>query len=145
MKMVCLSRKFRIILLCAIVLLAAACTHSQTVMTSTTEVPMVRLDPHQFPEFYDDLDLVGLKYTIDQTLRYLADLSADHPFVFGSDIFNRAHDAVAGSVWRLFGHAAHPPAAELFHWPQLSCVPLCGRQADRQDAFHGLFRARFKG
>ena len=91
MKMVCLSRKFRIILLCAIVLLAAACTHSQTVMTSTTEVPMVRLDPHQFPEFYDDLDLVGLKYTIDQTLRYLADLSADHPFVFGSDIYSTGH------------------------------------------------------
>jgi membrane-bound lytic murein transglycosylase A len=92
MKRVCLSRKIRTTLLCTAVLLAAACSHSQTTApTPGAEVPMVRLDPGQVPEFYDDLDFVGLRFTIEQTLRYLADLPPDHPFVFGADTYSTGH------------------------------------------------------
>jgi len=91
MKMLGFRRRFKISLILAAVLLGAACSHSQTVGTALNEIPMLRLDPGRVPEFRDDLDFVGMRFAVEQTLRYLASVPPDRLFVFGPDTYSTAH------------------------------------------------------
>ncbi len=112
MKMFCFRRRFKIMLILAFVLMGAACSHSQTVRNALDEIPMVRLDPGQLPEFQDDLDFVGMHFAVEQTLRYLASQPPDRLFVFGQDTYSTAHMMRSLDLFAAFLNR-HPTRREL--------------------------------
>ena len=74
----------------AILLLLAACVPKVKPPVTATQA-LVKLQPHQFPDFSDDMSYGSMETAIDQSLNYLERLDASTPFRFGPDTFTASH------------------------------------------------------
>ena len=52
---------------------------------------LVKIDPFNYPDFFDDMDYQGLEIGIQQSISYLDRISPTVEFRFGQDVFNTAH------------------------------------------------------
>ena len=74
----------------ALLLLLAACVPKVKPPVTATQA-LVKLQPHQFPDFSDDMSYGSMETAIDQSLNYLERLDASTPFRFGPDTFTASH------------------------------------------------------
>ncbi len=74
----------------ALLLLFAACVPKVKLPVTATQA-LVKLQPHQFPDFSDDMSYGSMETAIDQSLNYLERLDASTPFRFGPDTFTASH------------------------------------------------------
>ncbi|MBW1675293.1 MAG: MltA domain-containing protein [Deltaproteobacteria bacterium] len=83
-------RHTRYPVLLGLLLLLAACV-PEVKPPVTAPQALVKLQPHQFPDFSDDMSYGSLKTAIDQSLDYLKRLDASTSFCFGPDTFTASH------------------------------------------------------
>jgi membrane-bound lytic murein transglycosylase A len=57
----------------------------------TSSQALVRIQPHEFPHFSDDMSYDSLETAIHQSLGYLAHVPESTPFRFGPDTFTPSH------------------------------------------------------
>ena len=69
-------------------------------MPVTAPQAVVKIRPHQFPDFSDDMSYESLETAIDQSLDYLKRLDASTPFRFGPDTFTASHLAKSMKTFR---------------------------------------------
>jgi membrane-bound lytic murein transglycosylase A len=74
----------------ALLLLLAACVPKVKPPVTATQA-LVKLQPHQFPDFSDDMSYGSMETAIDQSFNYLERLDASTPFRFGPDTFTASH------------------------------------------------------
>ena len=74
----------------ALLLLIPACVPKVKPPVTATQA-LVKLQPHQFPDFSDDMSYGSMETAIDQSLNYLERLNASTPFRFGPDTFTASH------------------------------------------------------
>ena len=55
------------------------------------ESALIKIDPFDYPVFFDDMDYKGLESGIQQSISYLGRIPPTVEFRFGRDVFNTAH------------------------------------------------------
>jgi membrane-bound lytic murein transglycosylase A len=83
-------RNTRYPVLLILLLLLAACV-PKVKPPVTAPQALVKIRPHEFPDFSDDMSYASLKTAIDQSLDYLERLDASRLFRFGPDTFTASH------------------------------------------------------
>ena len=83
-------RHTRYLVLLGLLVLLAACL-PRVKPPVTAPQALVKIRPHQFPDFSDDMSYDTLKTGIDQSLYYLKRLDPATPFCFGPDTFTASH------------------------------------------------------
>ena len=76
----------RYAVLCGLLLFFAACV-PQVKPPVTAQRALVKIPPHQFPDFSDDMSCSSLAAALDHSLDYLKRLDPSTPFRFGPDTF----------------------------------------------------------
>jgi membrane-bound lytic murein transglycosylase A len=85
--------------LLVLVVLLAACVPKVRPPVTAPEA-LVRIRPHQFPDFSDDESYASLEIAVDQSLMYLNRLDPATPFRFGPDTFTATHLASSLEAFR---------------------------------------------
>jgi membrane-bound lytic murein transglycosylase A len=83
----------------ALLLLLAACVPKVKPPVTATQA-LVKLQPHQFPDFSDDMSYGSMESAIDQSINYLERLDASTPFRFGPDTYTASHLAKSIKAFR---------------------------------------------
>ena len=71
---------------------------------------MIKVDPEQYPRFYDDMGYDGMARGIAKSLSYLQKLPEDRLFYFGRDSFSRDH--VIESLRRFLSFVETAPSSQ---------------------------------
>ena len=80
----------RHVVLLGLLLLLLACAPEVKPPVAAPQA-LVKLQPHQFPDFSDDMSYGSLEIAVNQSLDYLKRLDASTPFRFGPDTFTASH------------------------------------------------------
>ena len=74
----------------SLLLLLVSCVPKVKPPVTATQA-LVKLHPHQYPEFLDDMSYGSMESAIEQSLNYLERLDASTPFRFGPDTYTASH------------------------------------------------------
>jgi membrane-bound lytic murein transglycosylase A len=99
----------RHVVLLGLLLLLLACA-PEVKPPVTAPQALVKLQPHQFPDFSDDMSYGSLEIAVNQSLDYLKRLDASTPFRFGPDTFTASH--LARSIKAFHELIKESPAAD---------------------------------
>ena len=134
----------RYLLLLGLLLLAACMPKVKLPVTAPQA--LVKIRPHQFPDFSDDMSYSSLEAAIDQSLDYLNRVDASTAFRFGPDTFTASHLAKSMKAFKEL--MKHNPSAEQLRqaietsfWVYRSV----GGDSDGKTLFTGYYEPTLRG
>jgi membrane-bound lytic murein transglycosylase A len=129
-----------------IVLMAAVVCGCASLAEPTAPVPLIRLQPSDYPHFRDDFFLDNLVFGIGKSLEYLERQPAAQTFRFGEDRYTARHLARSLTVLRQFGATRpSPDALDRFIRERYRVYRSIGGPGSGQVLFTGYYEPHLRG